>query len=102
MNLLNLDVGSWKAIGERALNYFGKLITLINFILLINVSAILGADLLVYLPVFLLILTLGVLFMIFDILVILPQENKYLFRKNPEIQEIKSDIKEMRRLLDEK
>jgi len=99
MRFLNLQIGAWKAIGERALNYFGKLVTFINFLLLINVSTILGTNMAIYIPAGIVLFVFGILFMIFDIMVILPQENFFIFKNNPEIQEIKRDIKELKERL---
>jgi hypothetical protein len=95
MNLLGLNVGSWKVIGERALNYLGRVISLINFVMLINISRMLGTGIKDYIPFAIVCIIGGILFMIFDILVIMPQENTYLFKNNHEIQEMKRDLKEL-------
>jgi len=86
-------IGGWKFIGDRALNYLGRVISLISFALVLNINSILGVDVWTYAPYAIGFIVFGILFMIFDTLVILPQENRFCFRQNPVIQDMHDDIK---------
>ena len=96
---MDIQIGGWKFIGDRALNYLGRVISLISFALVLNINSLLGVDVWTYLPLFALCLAAGILFMVFDVMVILPQENKFCFKQNPVIQEMHDDIKELKKRL---
>lgn len=92
IKVFNIEIGGWKFIGDRALNYLGRVVSLVNFILVLNINNLLGVDVWSYAPWFAASLIAGALFMVFDTLVILPQENKFCFTQNPVVMAIHKDV----------
>jgi hypothetical protein len=95
MNIFGKPIGTWKVIADRTMNYMSRAVTLINFILLINISSLLGSDMMQYAGIGMLLGIGGLVFMIFDIIVIFPGENNYLSRNNPMLLSMEKDIKEI-------
>lgn len=94
-SIKNFDYGRFKIITDRAATYAGRVITVINLLLLVNLNLTTGTDLFQYIP---LAIIGGVLFfiaMIFDMVVIYPQEVTYRDNRSKVMSGIDKRLKEM-------
>jgi membrane protein YdbS with pleckstrin-like domain len=86
--------GGMKVITDRAATYANRVLTIINLVLLVNLNVLAGADIMQYMWVGLLGLVAFIVLIVFDLVVIYPQEINF--------RDTRSDVMgEMHRKLDE-
>jgi len=95
-----MGFGGMKVITDRAATYFNRVLTILNLILLINLNSLAGADLMQYLWICVIGGIAFVALMIFDLLVIYPDEINFRDIRSDVMGGTKKKVEEIDKKLD--